>query len=850
MKNEASIQDDVTFNVNGHSVTAPAGEQLLAALRRIGIDVPTLCHDERLTPYGGCRICLVARRDGPAGLVPACCTPVQRNMEIETDTPDVLEARRQQLKLLVLDHRMECPVCERSGDCRFQDLIYEYGVDQDASTFARPSRPPDLNSPIIVRDPEKCVLCTRCVRLCDEVQGVGEISIVGRGMRAQVASADLQPLDCEFCGQCVNACPVGALFARPYVHETPVWQRQATTTTCSYCSCGCELTVESSGDIVQRVSSRVEDTPNRGKLCVKGWLGWDAATSPERLLRPKVRRNGTLSDATWHEALDFVLEGLRRSQGNGKAAAALATPRLTNEDAYLLQRLFRSVFGSPHVSTGPAAGVCALVDGVRPSIGVARSTATFDDLAAADVVLVLGSDPTRTHPLVKTELVQAKHQRGQRIILAVSVPGGLERHAEQYLPLRPATQDTLLTGLAAAMLADEVVDSRTAARLKGFNEWRTALEAYTPDVVARITGLDADQIRNAARALGEARRAVIVTVAGEGIPGDEAVTAARACELLALLGKVDGPGCGVLVLGEKANFQGVVDAGLHPALLPGVRDVASEEDRTACESIWNAALPHGEGWDGVEMLEVLKRDELGFLWLIGQDPVERLDSAPRDPATGRRSAFVVVQDPFMTRSAEIADVVLPVAALMERTGEFTAADGRPRRLRRAATPPADLPQDGQVFSEIARRHGTPLHTGPALREEMRQLSGNPARSRIKPRFAAPGPPPDPDELAPFILDLSPQLHHSGSTTLRSPTLRTMAPAVTVRVSPRDARELGISDGSMVQVVEAGTRILLQARLDDTLRRGTVAVMPASFRERGVDPCHGECRPRRVRLETV
>jgi len=850
MNRMATARDEVSFNVNGQIVRAAAGEPLLTTLRRLGVVVPTLCHDERLTPYGGCRICLVARRDGPAGLVPACCTPVQRNMVIETDSPDVLEARRQQLKLLILDHRMECPVCERFGDCRLQDLVYEYGVEEELMTLTRPSRPRDLASPIIVRDPEKCVLCTRCVRLCEEVQGVAEIAVVGRGLKTRVASADDGPLDCEFCGQCVNACPVGALFTRSYVHETPVWQREAIATTCSYCSCGCELTVESFDGTVQKVTSRVEGSPNRGKLCVKGWLGWDAADSVERLKRPRVRRKGKLVETNWHEALEAVLEGLRRARETNKLIAALASPRLTSEDAYLLQRLFRTVLKSPNVGTGPAAGVRALVEGVRPSFGVARSTATFEDLAAAELVLVLGSDPTRTHPLVKTELVQGKHQRGQQLLLAVAVPGGLERHADLYLPIRPCVQDTLLIGLASAIVGEGAVDTRMLGRFSGFSEWKEGLGAYSPEVVAGIAGLDPDQIREAARMLADAGRVVVVVVTGDGVPGDEAATARRACELLALLGKVDGPGCGILVLGEKANVQGVVDAGLHPRLLPGARDVSSVEDRATCQAVWNVPVPEGPGWEAAEILHAAEAGEVGFLYLVGHDPGGTVGARSAGGAAQNGSTFMVVQDPFMTPAARAADVVLPVALLLERTGHFTAADGRPRQLRRAVPPPADLPQDGQIFTEIARRCGNPFVKGPALRREMRRLSGDPTRSRISPRFARPGPPPAARDVRPFILDVSPQLFHSGCTTLRSTTLRELAPPLSVRVSPCDAGELGISEGAMVCVVEGETRLLLPARLDGTLRQGTVAVLPPALRERGLELDFDHCRLRQVRLELV
>jgi predicted molibdopterin-dependent oxidoreductase YjgC len=463
-------------------------------------------------------------------------------------------------------------------------------------------------------------------------------------------------------------------------------------------------------------------------------------------------------------------------------------------------------------------------------------------------VLVLSGDPTRTHPLVKTELVQGRTQRDQNLILAVAVPGGLERHADHYLPLKPGTQDTLLMGLASTILNERGADTRSLARAPGFTEWKEAASAYSPDVVSKITGLDAGQITRAARSIGQADRVVVVLATGTGIPGDEAATARRACELLTLLGKVDGPGCGILVLGEKANVQGAVDAGLHPRMLPGARDVSSPEDRVACQDVWQAPVPAGPGWDEAEILRAQEHGDVGFLYLVGRDPGRTGGVPSTRPASQNDSAFVVVQDPFVTRAARSADVVLPVALLLERTGRFTAADGLPRQLRRAVPPPADLPQDGQLFVEIARRYGTPIVKGPALRSEMRRLSGDPARSAISPRFAVPEPPPVPEDLGRFVLDPSPQLFHSGCTTLHSAALRELSPPVSVRVSLHDAGELGIADGDMVRVIESETKLLVQARVDRTLRKGIVAISPTSLSEYGFETDPGHCGPRRVKLE--
>jgi predicted molibdopterin-dependent oxidoreductase YjgC len=828
--------DEFTIEVNGRRVKARPGELLLTVLRREGTVIPTLCHDERLTPYGGCRLCLVARRDAGGGLIPTCYTPVQRKMVIETDSPDVHEARRRQLQLLILNHRMECPVCDRAGDCRLQDLAYEYGVEDEIVNFERRLHPRDEASPIIVRDPEKCVLCGRCVRLCDEVQGVAEIGIFERGLQSVISTEGGRPLDCEFCGQCVNACPVGALVPESPAPRVPVWLRESVTTTCSYCSCGCQLDIESYEGRVQRVASRIAGSPNSGKLCAKGWLGWDATAASERLDNPLVRRNGELVEVNWVDALQSVIEGFQTASGAGKAVVGLGTPRMTSEDAYLFQRLFRTGFGSPHVGTGPAAGIGALVDGVGQALGVRRSTASFEDLAAADLVFVLRADPSRTHPLVKTELVQAIRQRGQKLILAHALSGGMERHASRYLPLRPGSEETLLLGLASLLLHQRRVRSRHGGA-PGFGEYKEALESWAPGEVAEATGLHAEDLAATEKLLAEARSAVVVVITGNGIPGDEAAVAQRACELLAVLDKLDGPGCGILVLGEKSNVQGVVETGLHAALLPGGREASSAESREACSAAWGSPVPEAQGWNAAQALRAAALGEVGLLYLVGQDPLGDSFSGSIPRTAVERADLVVVQDGFLTRTAAAADIVLPITILGERTGQFTAADGTPRELRRATRPVHGIPQDGQIFTELSRLCGTSTVSGPALRAEMRRLVREPHGATVQPRFRKPGPiPAARGRERPFFLDLSPQLFHSGRTTLRSATLKELGPPVSLRIAPGDAELLGISDGAMVRVTAGDTKLLLRACLDRTVRPGAVAALPQSLesRERGVE----------------
>lgn len=806
----------VPITVNGEQLETSAGTSLLEILRGLGIFVPTLCHDDRLTPYGGCRLCLVERRDGRGGLVPACSTPVQRGMVIETDTSEVVEARRRQLQLIVLDHRMECPVCEKSGDCRLQDLVFEYGVSDQLLPFERRQAPLDESSPVIVRDPEKCILCGRCVRLCDEVQGVAEIGIVNRGLQSRVTTLLERPLDCEFCGQCVNSCPVGALSAKPYHSKVPAWLRQRETTTCSLCSCACQVTVETHEGAVQRVTAEPETEPNHGKLCAKGWLGWDALTSPQRLNVPLVRRDGRLVDATWDEALAEVERAVAETRTSGQAVVAVGSSRLTCEDAYLLQRLVRGGLGSPHVGVGPVGGAEALVVGMGGSLGTMRSTANFEDLREADLVLVLRADPTRTHPLVKTELVQGARQRGRDFILVHGLSGGLERHAAMFLSPEVGTEAVLLRAVAAWV--DEHSGASQGGSVTGMSDWAASVRAYGLEDASRITGVASRQVEALAERLLAAKAPVAVVVTGLGIPGDEAEVTRATIELLSLLAGGNGAVPKVMVLGEKANVQGVLDVGLHPELLPGGLRSGDSEAVAALETAWRVSLPKVPGWSLGEAREHTAAGKTGLLYLVGEDPVGSWPRRVGGRAVVRGARFAVVQAAFLSESARMADVVLPVAILGEREGTVVGADGHRRRLRPVVGSPAGLPQDGRVFAELGRRLGVELPSGRQLVDEVDEVLDG-AGGKPSVRLTAVPPPAGSRPLEGMLLDASPRLFHSGLVTGFSPTLQELAPTVALHMALSDAEAIGVHNGERVCVRAGGREILLRARLDRRVRPG-------------------------------
>jgi predicted molibdopterin-dependent oxidoreductase YjgC len=798
-------QELVSLTVDGQPVEAQPGATLLDVLRGLGKRIPTLCHDPRLTPYGGCRLCVVMRRDGRGGLVPSCSTPALSGMVVESGTPEVIEARRYQLRLLLLNHRLECPVCERHGDCRLQDLMYEYGVPEERFPFDRVLVPRDEASPLIVRDNEKCILCGKCVRLCDEVQGVAEIGIVSRGLKAHVTTSHGAPLDCEFCGQCVDACPVGALVARPFDTSVPAWMRTSVTTSCGFCSAGCQISVETHDGILARVTSPVDEGPNHGKLCVKGRFGWDLLGGPDRLTQPLVRRGDELVPVSWDEALAAVVAGVKAARDGGRAIVGLGSARLSNEAAFLFQDLLRTGLGTPHAGFGVAAGVEALVEGVMPVTGAPRSTATFADLLEAQTVLVVRGDPARTLPLAKTQIVQGINQRGHRLIMAHASTGGLERLARPFIPVTPGTEDLFLLGLTHLVQAGRPDGLAGCAGAPGIDAWQRDLAAYTPGLVAAATGVAEDVLRAVAQALLDSPSVVGVVVTAEGLVGDEAAASRAMVYLLLALGRLREPGSGLLVLGEKGNVQGIVDVGLHPGLLPG----------------WQAAPDDRRGWSCREALDRATHGDVGLLWIAGHDPLCAWPRSWHARTAVESAGFVVVQDAFFTQTARLADVVLPTAVFLERNGTLVGADGVSRTMRAATRRPAGTAQDDDIFTEVARRLGVRLT--PVDRIVSPHSEAPPGSTGRLPVFLRLGAPRAETAGSGTCVDVSAQLFHSGSTTLRSRTLRHLAPPTALHISREDARVTGVANGEPVHVVTEGAEVLVGARISRTVRPG-VAVL--------------------------
>jgi NADH-quinone oxidoreductase subunit G len=674
--------ETVTLTIDGREVTAPKGQLLIDAADGIGIYIPRFCYHPRMKPVGMCRMCLV-EVEGPRGstLMPACYNPVADGMKVSTTSEKTKKAQDGVLEFLLVNHPLDCPVCDKGGECPLQDQTLAYGPGE--SRFVEEKRHWDKPIPIselVNLDRERCIQCGRCVRFADEVAGDPLIDFAERGDKTEVAVfADSHPFTSYFSGNIVQICPVGALTATPYRFRARPWDLDQVESTCTSCSVGCRVAVQSSTDQLVRKIGVDCDPVNWAWLCDKGRFDYETVNSPERLEAPLVRKGDELVEVSWAEALDVAADGIRRALqgGGGQAVGVIGGSRLANEDAYAWAKLARAVLGTDHVDAQLGDGVPAdLLAGVR--------RATIDEAVDAPLLLTFGTDPKEELPVLHLRLREAARERGLQIVELSPTRTGLSPYAALTLRHRPGE----LAQLVAALTADTQPDGE----------------------VAGVAAADIAQARaHLARARSEA------SAGRDGTPAQPAVVALLGRASLAesdagvraaVAALARTPGVAWLSGLRRANVHGALDLGLAPGVLPG--RVGLDQGRAWFAEQWHAELPAARGLDTAGMLAAAARGRLGALVLLGADPETDFPDTLAAVKGLAGARFVVAVDTFLTRSARKADVVLPAAAYAERRGTFTNLEGRVSHLGAIVTAPGIAWPDWMIAAELAFRLGADL----------------------------------------------------------------------------------------------------------------------------------------------
>ena len=725
---------DITLTIDGKEVTVPQGTGVVEAARAAGVEIPVFCHHPKLAPVGMCRMCLVevgTPRMDPAtkqpvldaegkpviGMMPrlqtGCTTPVSQGMVVKTNTAEVDFARRGVIEMLLTSHPLDCPVCIKGGECPLQDLTMGYGpgvsrFDYDDKVHFQ--KPIPL-SPQIDLDRERCILCARCVRFEDEIAGDPVLGFANRGRAWQIISKSDPSFNSKFSGNTVDICPVGALMNSEFRFAARVWEVKPVPSICPHCSVGCNLTLDMRYRDIKRVQPRENEAVNEIWLCDRGRWGHHFVDSPKRLQKPLVRRNGMLVETTWAEAIEEISQRLYGiAQGyKGNVIGGIASGRLANEDLYLFQKLFRELLGSPHIDCRTGAPDEAEHDDLAYAFGLASGT-DLGQLGKGTTVLVVGADPEEEAPVHLLRL-RGIMRRGGQLIVANGRPTKLGTGASHDIRYRYGEEALFLSGVLSAILEGSLENkSWVAERVRGLDTLRRALEPFGAADVARHTGVAEETIRAVATAVAGAENLVVVY-------GREAMAAGKPLlqaigNLVLLTGHVGRPGNGVLPIMRYNNSRGALDMGVRPDKGPGYTVLAQEE-----------------GMSARQMIEAAESGRLRALYLAGADPVA---AYPQAAGALDKLDLLIVQDLFMTPTAERADFVLPAASFAERDGTFTNAERRVQRFRQARENVGESRPDWQIFAAVGRAIGGLL--SPSAQPVNTQ--GAPARSKGKAIAAA------------------------------------------------------------------------------------------------------------------
>ena len=717
---ERISESEVVLEIDGMQVSVPRGTSIMRAAAMCDVNVPKLCATDSLEPFGSCRLCLV-EIEGRRGYPASCTTLVEPGMKVRTQSPKLQALRRGVMELYISDHPLDCLTCSANGDCELQDMAGKVGLREVRYGFEGRNHlasTKDESNPYFAYDPAKCIVCNRCVRACEEIQGTYALTITGRGFESRVsAGQSFMESDCVSCGACVQACPTATLQEKSVIEQG--LPEHSAVTTCAYCGVGCAFTAEMKGEEVVRMVPYKHGQANEGHSCVKGRFAWGYATHKDRILKPMIRSRITdpWREVSWEEALDYAASEFRRIQEkHGKnAIGGIVSSRCTNEEGYLVQKLVRAAFGNNNVDT--CARVCHSPTGygLKQTLGESAGTQTFKSVEDSDVIMVIGANPTDAHPVFASRMKQ-RLKAGARLIVIdprrIELVDAPHVMADFHLPLKPGTNVAMLSALAHVIVTEglmnqEFIDQRCEE--KAYLQWRdfVSLPGNSPEAMEEVTGVPASIVRGAARLYATGGNAAIYYGLGvtEHAQGSTAVMAIA--NLAMATGNIGRSGVGVNPLRGQNNVQGSCDMGSFPHELPGYRHVSDPVTRDLFEHAWGVHVQPEPGLRIPNMFDAALDGSFKGLYCQGEDIVQS-DPNTRHVAEALSSMeCIVVQDIFLNETAMYAHVFLPGSSFLEKDGTFTNAERRISRVRKVMQPKAGL-ADWEVTIELSKRLGYPM----------------------------------------------------------------------------------------------------------------------------------------------
>ncbi|MDI3403319.1 formate dehydrogenase subunit alpha [Streptomyces cavernicola] len=861
----------VSVEVDGMPVKVPEGTSVMRAAALAGIDIPKLCATDSLEPFGSCRLCVV-EIDGRRGTPASCTTPVTDSMVVRTQTPKVEKLRQNVMELYISDHPLDCLTCSANGDCELQDMAGVVGLRQVRYGYEGENHldaAPDLSNPYFDFEPAKCISCSRCVRACGEVQGTFALTIEGRGFDSKVspgAGESFMDSECVSCGACVQACPTATLQERSVV-ELGMPSRSVVTT-CAYCGVGCSFKAELRGDELVRMVPYKDGGANEGHSCVKGRFAFGYATHPDRVLKPMVRERITdpWREVEWDEAIQTVARKMRTIQETygPSSVGAISSSRCTNEEVYVVQKMVRAAFGNNNIDT--CARVCHSPTGygLKQTFGESAGTQDFRSVSKADLIMVIGANPTDGHPVFGSRMKRRLREGAQLVVVdprRIDLVRSPHVEAAHHLQLKPSTNVAVINAMAHVVVTEGLVDrSFVDERCEGFDAWAefVALPENSPEATEAITGVPAAEVRASARLYATAPNAAIYYGLGVTEHSQGSTMVMGMANLAMACGNIGRDGVGVNPLRGQNNVQGSCDMGSFPHELTGYRHVSDDAVRTVFEELWGRSLLPEPGLRIPNMFDAAIDGSFRGLFVHGEDIAQSDPNLQHVSAALEAMDLVVVQDLFLNETAKFAHVFLPGASFLEKDGTFTNAERRINRVR-AVMKPKTGKHEWQIVSEIATAMGYPMsydHPGQIM-SEIAQVTptfkgvsfelldelgsvqwpcndeapeGTPTMHvdgfvRGKGKFAVTAYVPTDERTTsrfPLVLTTGRILsqYNVGAQTRRTGNVAWHAEDV-LELHPLDAENRGITDGDMVSLASRVGGTTLRARVSDRMPPGVV-----------------------------
>lgn len=874
----------VTLTIDGERVTVPEGTSVMAAAMQMGTKIPKLCATDSLEPFGSCRLCLV-EIEGRRGTPASCTTPAEEGMVVRTQTEQLASLRKGVMELYISDHPLDCLTCSANGDCELQDAAgavglreVRYGYEGENHVFAKGWDglanenwlPKDTSNPYFTYDPSKCIVCNRCVRACEEVQGTFALTIAGRGFDSRVAAgpSDFLSSDCVSCGACVQACPTATLMENKVIEYGQ--PEHSKVTTCAYCGVGCSFKAEMQGERVVRMVPYKDGKANEGHSCVKGRFAWGYATHKDRITKPMIRERITdpWREVSWEEAISYAASEFKRIQlkYGRESLGAITSSRCTNEEVYLVQKLVRAGFRNNNVDT--CARVCHSPTGygLKTTLGTSAGTQDFKSVEKADVILIIGANPTDGHPVFASRM-KKRIRQGAKVIVAdprrIDMVKSPHVKAEYHLQLKPGTNVALVNALAHVIVSEGLVDEdyvRERCDLADFEIWArfVAEERNSPEASEHYTGVPAADVRAAARLYATGGNGAIFYGLGVTEHSQGSTMVMGMANVAMATGNIGREGVGVNPLRGQNNVQGSCDMGSFPHEFTGYRHVSDDATRDVFEKLWGVALDSEQGLRIPNMLDEAVGGHFKGLYVQGEDIAQSDPNTQHVTAGLAAMECVVIQDLFLNETAKYAHVFLPGSSFLEKDGTFTNAERRINRVRQVMAPLSGK-AEFQVTLDLAKALGlemsyrhpseimdeialvTPTFagvsyakleelgsvqwpcndkapTGTPLMHVERFVRGKgkfmiteyvPTEQRTGPRF-------------PLILTTGRILsqYNVGAQTRRTENSRWHEEDV-LEIHPFDAESRGIKDGDLVSLASRSGNISLRAEVSERMQPGVV-----------------------------